>query len=268
MEITSDSAAKIFGSNSFDRQKVSDILVATTERVASTSLSPEELLLEQARIRGEFPIYRVSIADGKPQTIFNMVLALQDIFEEQGWGQLLYGKVGNRWYQDEAWFMKDTSRDERGMDLVSTAPISGSLDRNYHRQTQSLSDLIDEIYAGREIPVPYQEALREWVKEKGRLEEILTSKWRDAAKGLAELQINQLLRETPVEVFQSIVVPFVDSKGRERRLENLYTLTNTISSVGLLVDLGHFGPNGARVGGWHPDYGSPLVGVCSSRSYL
>jgi|SRR3989344_6253130 len=268
MEILSDSAAKIFGRDFLSLETAKNVLAGhQIEPVRPTVFTPEELLLDQARARGEFLIYRVNQSfDGKPLTIFQMVQMLQDKFEEQNWGKLLYAKVGNRWYQEEAFFMEDTPRP--GLALVSKAPVPGSLNRNYHQQTKCLSELVGEIYEGREVPVPYQEALKEWETERGRLERILTSDRRGAGKGLIDLQINQLFREKPVEVFQSIVVPFIASQGKDRRLENLYTWTNAVTSDGGLVGLGDFDRRGIYVADWDPNDGYPYLGVCSSHSYL
>ena len=260
MEISTDAISKVFGRSYFDLTTVDGIFTPHTD--IQQPLTPEGILLEQARLRGEFPIFRTcSTPGGSPLTMHRMVQSLQEWFTENGHGKILYD-TGR--YQDEALFMEDTPRP--GLVFVSREPVKGSTRKNYWQQTQLIAEDIDRLFEGREMPGLYRDGLDEWTKEKARLEKILTSDWRGAAKGLAELQINQELREKPVEALQSILVPF-RSTG-ERRLQDMLTWTNAISSGGFLVNLGCFYPLGAYVGDWGPDRDASSLGVCLSRRFI
>lgn len=263
MEILEESGLRIFGRDFINRAEVNTML-SNQGGTPTIALSPQELLLVEASKRGEFPLYREDkTPDGKPLTMRWMVEALQARFDEKNWGQILYGPSLD-WCRGQSFFMEDTPR--KGWALVSKAPIPNSTRKNYWEQTELLARLVGNVYEGREVPDLYKDALNEWGKEKDRLNRILLSNWREAAKGLAELQINQHLREKPVEALFDVLFPFM--KTEERRLVDLYTLTNAITSGGHLVGFGFFDSFGAFVYDWYPYYAYPDVGVCSNRSIL
>ena len=228
MEVVTDlseAGRTILGKDFYPLDGVKQVFT-TQPRNTGRSLSLLELELEQAGKRGEFLIHRTDKAsDGTPLTIFRMVQLLQEKFNEQSWGKILYD---TRWYHDEYFFMADTPRS--GPALVSKAPVPGSIGKNCWRQTEGLANLLRQIYQGMEMPDLYKDALREWASEKEWLEKILFSNWKGATRGLAELQINQQLRQKPVEVLHGLLVSFLSSG--ERRLVNAYTLTNTLASDG------------------------------------
>lgn len=263
MEILGKSGLKIFGQDFVDAETVGRLLVAS-DTVTLPTLTPEELFLEQARKRGEFLIHREGqTPDGKPLTMHWMVESLQALFDEKGRGQILYGP-SLKWCQDQAFYMEATPRP--GLAFVSKEPISGSMDQNYWQQTELLARLVGNVYEGREVPGSYQDALKEWGEAKDRLDRILISDWKEAAKGLAGLQINQLFREKPVEALFDTLMLFMHTK--ERRLQEVATWTNAITSGGDLVYFGRFALLGLVSAGGRPGFDSPRVGVCSSRSIL
>lgn len=230
---------------------------------ATQILTPEEVLLKQTRKRGEVCIYRLDKIDGQPLTMHWMVEALQLKFDQAGWGRILFGP-SLEWCQDQAFFMEDTPRP--GLALVSREPIPGSTNQNHWRQTELLARLVGDVYKKRKVPDLYRDALTEWGEDRDRLNRILTSDWQGAAKGLAGLLMNELFREKPVESLCGVLIPFMNTG--ERRLVDLCTWTNAISSDGRLVYFGRFTPGGAGVVGWDPRYGRPYLGVCSNRSIL
>lgn len=263
MEILPDSAIRIFGRDFLGPQVVEQILTVQ-DGAFPTPLSSEELLLEQARQRGELLIHRVDKTPrGEPLTMHWMVEALQARFDREKRGQILYGP-SLKWCQDQAFFMEATPRP--GLAFVSKEPIPGSTRKNYWQQTDLLAGFVNDVYKWREVPSLYKDALDEWAEEKARLNTLLTSDWRGAAKGLAELQLNQQFGTSPVEDLFDTMILYL-STG-ERRLKDVYNRTNVIASGGLLVFFGGFFSLGAFVFRWYPSFGGPVVGVCSSRSYL
>lgn len=171
MEILADSAAKVFGRDFFGLEAVNQTFTTRVETETPIQLSPEEILLDQARSRGEFPIYRIDkTSDGSPLTMHRMAQALERWFDEKDHGKILYDTA---WYQDEAFFMEDTPRP--GLALISKALVPGSTNSNYWEQTEILRMWAEETYKGRELPEGYQDALKEWAKEKAGLKRILTS---------------------------------------------------------------------------------------------
>lgn len=261
LEIAS-SVAKIFGRDFFDARMVTVALTPDSNNQPQ-ELSGQDLEFDQARARGEFLIERPDKApDGDPLTGFKMVQLLQAEFQRRGYGKILYDTT---WYQDEAFFMEDTPRP--GWALVSKSPIQGSTDKDYHQQTQIRVDYLQrEVYQGRQLPAEYQKAVDQWEKEKPYLGTLMRSDWRQAAIGLAGLEINQTFGEKLVEGLFDLVIPFM-SNG-ERRLPNVYSRTNTVTSVGSLVDLGSFDPGGLSVRSWDPGAAYPLIGVCFSRRLI
>lgn len=262
MPETLSAAQKVFGRDFFNAQIVTQAL--TPGFVSKPDeLSEQEVEFDQARARGEFLIERVDKApDGEPLTGFKIVQLLQSEFERRDQGKILFNST---WYQNEAFFMEETPRP--GLALVSKEPIKGSTNRNYHQQTQSLADYLQkQVYKGKEVLLDYQKALQEWEKEKAHLEKLIRSDWKQAAEGLALLEINQTFREKWVEGLFDLVVPFMNSG--ERRLRNIYTWTNTVSSDGHLVHLGHFDPYGADVLRCHPGNAYSFIGVCFSRRVI
>ena len=86
---------------------------------------------------------------------------------------------------------------------------------------------------------------------------------------LANLQLNQLTRQIPVEVIYDLMLAFQnsqDSDEKTRLLESMYTWTARRDSDGELVYVGSFGAGGARVSARRPDGPPPDFGVVFSHS--
>lgn len=261
LEIAS-SAARIFGRDFFDARMATAALTPSPN-TQPQALSGQELEFDQARTRGEFFIERLDKApDGDPLTGFKIIQLLQAEFRERGHGKILYDIT---WYENEAFFMEDTPRP--GPVLVSKAPIQGSTDKDYHQQTQIRADYLqNQVYRQTQLPAEYQRAVDQWEQEKPYLGKLMRSDWRQAVIGLAGLEINQTFGESWVEGLFDLVVPFM--RNGERRLQNVYSRTNTITSGGALVNVGFFDPVGLYVFRWHPAYAYPSLGVCFSRRLI
>ncbi len=255
-----EQAEQIYGRDFLAEKAVQGLFVTQSGGAPKTDLSPQELIFAQSRARGEFLLPRLDKAtDGSPLTMHRMVQLLQPRFEQSKAGKILFDTT---WYKDEPFFMEETPRP--GLVVVSKALISGSTNQTYHGQTQILADYVRDVFKGRDLSKTAAEALRQWKTEKDGLAKLQDSNWVEAAKELSALVINQSFRERAVEATQSVLAHFLINN--ERRLQNQFTWTNSLTSGGALVDLGRFDPDGLYVVGWEPAFDSPRIGVCFSAA--
>lgn len=253
-------APQIYGRDFLGEEVVKEVFLPQAKSAPKPALSPQELVLAESKARGEFLLHMVNTApDGSPLTMHRIQELLQERFDQTKAGKILYDTT---WYQDEAFFMEETPK--AGLVVVSKVPIAGSTDRTYHGQTQVLVDYIKGVFEGRDLSKTAQEGIRQWEKEKAKLAKLQDSNWREAAKELLALVINQSFRERMVEAMQSVLVPFV--VNNERRLQNQFIWTNSLASDGSLMGLGRCDPDGLLVRGWNPSHAFPLVGVCFSAA--
>ncbi len=215
---------------------------------------------EQRRARelNQYLIYQADkTADGIPFTMKR----LHGQFENRlGEGKLFYDID---WYQGEDFFALDTPA--IGWKLVSREVIPGSTGVDYVGQTQAIADyLTGSVYAGEELPDAYQAAVAEFESRKDELERLVHKNWKQATERLTALKLNQLFRETPVEVLYGLIVQH--EVNHERLLGKTYTRTNTRSSDGDLVYVGLCDSGGVGVGVGYPGFSLSDLGVRFSRS--
>lgn len=216
--------------------------------------------LERAKNLDQRLILRVNRApDGSPLTMAKMEQMLQDKFQRGGKGKIFYDKD---WYKNEEFFTKDIPRP--GWALVSGGVVSDSTSKNYLQQTETLvAYLQKEVFEGRSMPQLYQEAVAEFLRQRQDLGGLVSNNWQEAAKRLSHLKINQLARQTPVEVLYDLLMNFQGTS--ERLLSDKWTWTSRQASDGSLVDVGSFDSDGLYVGRWLPADAFGILGVCLSR---
>lgn len=90
-----------------------------------------------------------------------------------------------------------------------------------------------------------------------------SSSWREAAKQLSELRLNQLTRRTPTELLYDLLVYFQNKN--QRLLGDAYDWTTARRVDGSHLLFGDFNADGLRVGGRASEDSSPKLGVCFSR---
>lgn len=167
--------------------------------------------------------------------------------------------------KEEKFFTKETTGEDWDWRLATNAVIPDSVSQNYVEQTTSLvRHLTEVVFAGRDLPAVYTRAIAEFEKQKEALTKLIETDWEEAAKQLAALAINRLLRETPVLTFYRLVT-YLSVNG-ERLLPETYHWSPSLSSHGKLVGLGLFDRLGVLVNGWRPRGRHGVLGVVLSRS--
>ena len=244
------------------------------EQIPKIPFSKEEL--EQARELGQMLVLRVDKAsDGKPLTMEKLNGLLQG--QTKDGKNVLYGynetekkMKDDCWYKNEDFFTKDSP--QAGWALVSKEVIPHSHNesgvdekRNYLVQTEKLIEyLTTKVFQGREIPPIYNQAIKEFnqIRQREKLDELITQDWQRAAQILENLQITQLLRQTPVEILYDLLIYFQNTG--KRLLENIYTWSRRRDADGWLVYVGYFVADGAYVFSYRPDYSGDYLGVVFS----
>lgn len=227
-----------------------------SEDIPDIPFSEEEL--EAARGR-ERLILTVGNLEGMPATMQNIANLGQKTSVVTGKGKVLYAQD---WYKNEDFFTKDTPK--LRWRLVTKDLIPNSTSKTYLQQTEAIADYIrNTAYSGRPLPDEFEEAIVEFEREKARLAPLIDSDWQRAAKELAALKLNQLTRQSPVEVIYDSIV--IAQNTNERLIPDKYTWTNRQTSAGDLVYVGGCGPEGADVSRWDPGYSNALIGVVLSR---
>lgn len=261
--LSEQEAKEIMGDDFFGVEEVQNAFfdnIFPVERVPEIPWTAENL--EAAKARGEFLILRIDKTfGGDPYTMEKMQGRLQPHFNAAGVnkGKVLYD---TDWYKDEDFFKKETPQPKWA--LVSKEVIPQSTNKNYLQQTERIAEYLrDVVYAGEELPDPYKVAIAEFNGKKAQIQGLMSSDWKEAARQLANLGLNRLTRQKPVETLYDTLVYFQNRD--ERLLENMYTWNNTRSSNGGLVLSGAFKPGGLGGSGGRPDYTYPYVGVVVSR---
>ena len=253
-------AREILGKDFLGPEAIEKAFGITLDAGSIPEIPFSEEELERAVANGEYLILRIDRKDdGTPLTIQEMVTMLQPQFDRDSKGKIMYNVD---WYKSENFFTKDAPRP--AWRLVSKNLIPGSTSKNYLQQTEVLADYIKNTeFAGLPLPADFDEAIREFESQKGGIGKILTSKWEQAAKQLADLKLNQMARQTPVEERYDFLMYFQNND--ERLHENDYVWTNRQASDGLLVYVGDARAAGADVGDWLPGRTYGRVGVGLSR---
>jgi hypothetical protein len=227
------------------------------EEIPPLSCTQEEL--EKAKERGWMLVLHVDKApDGSPLTMKKMNELLSGNTSDGG--KILFD---TDWYKNEKFFTEDTPRSSWA--FVSKEVIPGSTSKNYLQQTEVLADYLqNQAFEGQVLPEEYQKAIEEFNDQKQEIQELMSSDRKKAAERLANLSINQLLRQKPSEVIYDLLVYYANNN--QRLLEDRYTWTSVRRSAGELVPVGRFVADGAIVSGWEPDDSGGLLGVVFSRS--
>jgi MoxR-like ATPase len=217
--------------------------------------------LEQAKKLGQFLVLRMDKAkDGTDLSMKKMQEILSDDFEKEKLGKIFYSVD---WYKDEKFYTEESPK--LSWALSNKEIISDSNSKNYLQQTESIVDYLKEkVFKGETMPKAYQDAVKEFAEQKDKIAKLMGDNWQEAAKMLAELQITNLTRQSPVEFMYDILAYFKNNK--QRLYENMYAWTARRDSDGELVIVGRFDSDGAGVSGWRPDASDGSIGVAFSRS--
>lgn len=263
-----DMAKEVMGEEFFGYQEVGKAfgIEVSPENVPEIPFSREEL--ERAKELNQFLVLRVDKApDGKPLSLQKINEILKGKVSDGS--KLLYADDGKGGIQSDSWHKNEEfSKNEAprlAWALVSKEVIPNSTSKNYLQQTEELVNYIkNSVFKGKEIPDEYQEAIKEFEKEKDGIGKIISSEWQKAAEKLSNLKISQLTRQNPAEVLYDIAIYF-QNKG-ERILENKYSWTSSRASDGRLVRVGAFDADGVGVVRWLPGLSDDSFGVAFSRS--
>ena len=217
--------------------------------------TPEQL--ESAKAAGMMLVLRIDKdKEGNPLT----GKRIQEMFEAnmvaQDKGKLLYD---TDWYKDEPFFKTETPTME--WKLVTKDLIPDSKNKDYTDGTRLLRDTLK---AAGNLTKEEQEAIDECTDQKlTELKTLQGTDWTEAAKQLSELKINKNHRRTFSEGLYDFILRFHAKDNR--LLESTYDWTQSLSSVGSLVDFGYFDADGSYVDGWRPGSRYGDLGVSFSR---
>ena len=254
---------KLGKENVLGPKEIEKTLGVRFENVPEIQFSHEEL--ERAKEMEQILILRVDrIEDGKPMSLEAMNTILAKRWEKEKKEGLLNTAEG---WRDKVTGSKDFSEvaPRAGWALISKELLKDSTSKNYIEQTEVIiKALREQAFKDMEMPEEYEEAIKEFEANKGRLTKLMSENWQQAAKELAELKITQLTRQSIQETIYDLAL-YYDTNGK-RLLPNAYTWSNSRSTDGGLVDLGLFGKWGV-VGGSRraPDYRGGALGVLLSR---
>lgn len=229
--------------------------------------------LRRAKELNQFLVLRVNkTSDDRPLTIRAM-LTPQEVGSTGAVKEKLFEKS---WYKEEYFAAIDTPT--FGWALVGKDPVSYSRNKDYWQQTEILVQYIkNEVFAvsgyqSLEYPDAIVDALVEYEqyryrnfngKNMDQIEEILSGDPQKYAKELAELSINQLTRQKPVEVLYDRLV-YDSSNGKSPIKRSIWT--NCCESRGYLVSVNDNGTLINDIDAQVPSDKSYAVGVVFSRS--
>lgn len=241
--------------------KTFNVLLATAE-VPGIPFSALEL--EQAKELGQMLVLRVDkTGDGKPMSMEAMNTMLTKRWKLEKKGALLNTVDG---WRDSITGVDDFAKitPRSGWALVSKDLLPDSTSKNYIEQTEVIvMNLKDAAFKDMELPEEYVKAIAEFESQKERLMKLMSEDLMEAARQLSELKINQLTRQSIQETIYDLAM-YYDVHGK-RLLPDKYVWSNSRSSAGGLVDLGHFGASGVSGNRWGPDGRNGDVGVSLSR---
>ncbi|PWB38578.1 MAG: hypothetical protein C3F02_02590 [Parcubacteria group bacterium] len=260
--VSLEKAAEIMGADFLGPDAVEKSLGVRLEQrdVPAIPFSKEDL--ERAKELGQMLILRVSNApDGDVLSMVKLNNLVKARLKKEKKGKALFEEAG--WQKNEDFYTNEAP--QTAWALVSKEIVPDSTSKNYLEQTELLSSYLrDQVFGNMSLPPEYAEALAEYEAAKGDIERIMNSDWREAAKRLSELKLNQLTRQLPIEAFYDILVRLLNNG--ERSLEKTYTWTGRRISDGLLVVVGLADADGADVGASRPGARYGYLGVSFSRS--
>lgn len=264
--VTIERASEIFGSQFFGSEAAEEVFGIKVENLPPLTPTFTEERLGQAKNRGELLILNVGeFCEGEPTTMQEMEKRLQPQFDKEKKGKILFDTRG---YEGEAFFTQDAPK-YRWM-LVSKEVLPNSLGKNYLEQTELLASYAcDTLFGGGTLPLEYKEAIEEFKDQRVAIAKIMdindekSYNWKEAARRLAGLKLNQLLRQTPSEVMYADLLYFQNTGNR--LLPSLATWTIGCESYGRLVYVDYFGSAGLVVCVRGPGYSRSDLGVCPSQ---
>ncbi len=222
-----------------------------------------EMLLRIKELGGFLSLRTDRAGDGSPLTAQWMHQHLEQKLVDDGKGKIFYN---TDWYNRHGFFRNEAARygeDGLALVLVTKDVVKGTTKRNYADQTVALADFLkDQVYASRQLPDVYQEAIDEFMGQREELTNLQYSDWKKAAIRLSELPLNILTRGIFAErIYDSSVYL---AQNDERLLPNTWDWTRSRTSDDRLVYVGDSVASGAYVDGWYPDGSDPGLGVCAS----
>ena len=257
-DVTSaEHALEIMGSDQFiGPNDIENTFGFQPENIPEILFSKEEL--ERARELGQKLILYVDTKeDGTAFVVGDMKKILPA--ETQDDGTFFH----NDWYESDEITNKITARP--GWRLTTPEVIEGSISKNYLDQTQELIKYVQEkVFQDQELPPEYLDAIEEFNQNKDAIAELMNSNWKEAAKQLSVLSINQLTRENFAEIIYRFAV--IEKKYGTKELASNYSWSNTLDSNDELVRVGDFDSDGLDVYSYRPDDSDGNIGVCFSRS--
>jgi len=254
-------AKELLGEDLIGPEEIEKTWGVRPEDVPEIPFSRKEL--ERAKEMGQMLVLRVEkTEDGKPMSMEAMNTILAKRWEKEKKGGLLNTADGWKGVTGSKDFSEVAPR--AGWALISKELLKDSTSTNYIEQTDVIiKALREQAFKDMEMPEEYEEAIREFEANKGRLTKLMSENWQQAAKELAELKITQLTRQSIQETIYDLAL-YYDKNGK-RLLPNVYTWSNSRSTGGRLVGLGDFGAEGVRGGRWTPDGRGGDLGVLLSR---
>jgi len=270
VSLTVERAQEIMGADFLGAEAVEKTFGFMPEVVPALPFSENDL--ERAKELNQFLVLRLDqTTDGKPLTMKEINKMLEKQIKKEGKGKILFD---TDWYKNENFFTKDTPK--LSWALVSKAEIPSSTSKNYLQQTEQVTKyLADAVFKDIDldkVPQEYVEAMAEFEAQKADIKDLmsidpttgLAKNWQEAARRLSELKINQLTRQSPVEVLYDFLMYLQNNNSR--LMESKYTWTYRRDSAGELVYFGSSDAAGASVLGWAPDAVRGGLGVAFSRS--
>ncbi len=180
-------------------------------------------------------------------------------------GKLLYAID---WYQKEVFYTAAPTAKDWRWRLAGNTILPDSTSQDYLGQTAIIAaHLKAVVFRGRKLPLVYRRAIAEFKTKRAAIAKLIGSdqetEWKKGAKQCATLKLNQLCRETAVELLYRLIT--YEAVNGERLLQNYWHWTPTLSSYGELIRAGDFDRNGVFVGGWDPEDSRASLGVVLSR---
>ena len=254
-------AKELLGEDLIGPEEIEKTWGVRPEDVPEIPFSRKEL--ERAKEMGQMLVLRVEkTEDGKPMSMEAMNTILAKRWEKEKKGGLLNTADGWKGVTGSKDFSEVAPR--AGWALISKELLKDSASKNYIEQTEVIiKALREQAFKDIEMPEEYEEAIREFEANKGRLTKLMSENWQQAAKELAELKITQLTRQSIQETIYDLAL-YYDKNGK-RLLPNVYTWSNSRSTDGMLVRLGDFDAWGVDGYGWTPVRRYGVLGVLLSR---
>lgn len=247
--------------NFFGPKAVEKTFGVTFKEVPPIPFTKEEL--EEAVERGEMLILRASeISSGKPLSMEKMHEKLSKKWEKENKGGVFNSAEGWKSIIPDI-YVGEAPR--AGWALVSKELVPDTTSKNYLEQTQALVDYLKKtVFAEVGMTKEYEEAFKEFESKKTKLAKLIGEDWKEAARQLSTLKVNQLARHSVPEIMYDLLLHH-DNNPDAKLLESQYTWTNSLSSDGRLVFAGYFDSEGVLGGGWDPGSRTGVIGVSLSR---